>query len=60
MGSWFVPPDPGRWRLDCVAAARAGGWRRSWRIWLSLNVIELTWTALLIGLILFINLFTAR
>lgn len=43
-----------------VAAARAKGWKRGWQIWLGLNATELTWTALLIGLILFVNLFTAR
>jgi len=49
--------DLGRKSMDRVAAPRAGGWRRGWRIWLGLNAIELTWTALLIGLIVFVNLF---
>jgi hypothetical protein len=50
----------GRRPADCAAAARAKGWKRGWQIWLGLNATELTWTALLIGLILFVNLFTAR
>jgi hypothetical protein len=45
---------------DRAAAVRAEGWKRGWHMWLRLNATELTWTALLIGLVLFVSLFTAR
>ncbi len=45
---------------DRGAPASVKGWKRAWRTWLALNATELTWTALLIGLVLFVSLFTAR
>jgi hypothetical protein len=45
---------------DRMAPAKAGGWKRGWQTWLALNQTELTWTAVLIGLILFTSLFAAR
>ena len=43
-----------------IASAKARGWKRGWQTWLALNETELTWTALLIALILFASLFATR
>ncbi len=50
----------GRSPSDRVAPAKAKGWKHGWQTWLALNTTELTWTALLSGLLVFVSLFTAR
>jgi hypothetical protein len=37
-----------------------GAWNKAWRTWCYLNASELTWIALLTGLILFTDLFVRR
>jgi hypothetical protein len=70
MSSWFAPPvvipiapakalEPAH-SPDRLTLARARGWMHGCQTWLTLNATELTWTALLIGLLLFVELFTAR
>ena len=57
--SWSAAAlEAARHPSDRVPPVRAAAWKRGWRTWLALNVTELTWTALLIGLVLFVSLFT--
>ena len=44
-------------QADRIAPAKAGGWKHGWHTWLALNETELTWTVLLIGLVLLAGLF---
>jgi hypothetical protein len=49
--------EPAPKPADRIAPAKARGWKHGWQTWLALNETELTWTALLIGLIVLASLF---
>jgi hypothetical protein len=51
FGAAAMEPAPG------PAPAKARGWKHAWHTWLLLNETELTWMALLIGLVLSASLF---
>jgi hypothetical protein len=54
-GAAALEPAPGP--ADRIAPADDRGWKHGWQTWLALNETELTWTALLIGLVLLASLF---
>jgi hypothetical protein len=49
--------EPASGPADRIPRAKARRWKHGWHTWLALNETELTWTALLIGLVLFASLF---
>jgi hypothetical protein len=53
--TWGGAPAPRP--ADCIPPAKTRGWKHVWQTWLALNETELTWTGLLIGLILFASVF---